>query len=178
MIDSAISISTIDYEIVRLAARRSIEYSRLKDALLVRHHLTDDVDRMIMTTLAEVFVGRREMSREEVKGEKEVEVMVDYPASLWHLLLYTIPFTRRFAKMKAKPVAIKVDYAAETITNYYVDPLIERHFDCYGQWRGGSSYRIVSINNRLTADGCEIERERMDNLVTNGYTSLHERTSG
>ena len=180
MTNPQVSLSTIDYEIGRLAYRQSAHYdSRFVTALTIRHHLVDHVNQQMMTTLAEVFVGRREMSREEVKGEKEVEVTVDYPANLWHLLLYTIPFTRRFAKMKAKPVTVTIGYTTEAITNYYIDPLINRYFDASGRPANGeTTYRIYSIDGRLTKHGCEIEQEKMDKAMTNGYTPPYERTSG
>lgn len=177
MTHSPFLVDTVDYEIIRLAARSTPD-CRSAHRLTFRHYAVETHKHDMMDVISEIFVGSREMSRQEVPAFKEVTVSVDYPANLWHLLLYTIPFTRRFAKMKAKPVTIKVDYTSEFITNYYIDPLIDRYLDKNGMFNGAAKYRVTKIDDHLTAAGCEIEREKMDKAMTNGYSLLYERTSG
>lgn len=175
MTRSPFLVDTVDYEITRLAARSTTDCASAH-WLTFRHYAVETHKHDTMGVISETFVGRREMSRQEVPASKEVTVNVDYPANLWHLLLYAIPFTRRFARMKAKPVAVTVDYTSEFITNYYIDPLIDRYLDKNGMFNGEAKYRVTKIDGRLTAEGYKMEMDRLDNEMTNGYYRSYERT--
>lgn len=174
MTDSPFLVDTVDYEITRLASRSDTNL-RSDHQLTFRHYAAETHKTDIMSVISEIFVGRREMGREQVSVVKEVTVNVDYPANLWHLLLYAIPFTRRFAKMKAKPVVTTVTIVTENVTNYYIDPLIDRYLDRNGMFNGSVKYRLTKIDGRLTTEGYALEMDQLDKMMTNGYYPPYER---